>query len=321
MFDKIKDLLKNNIQVNQTIILSFILIIWVHFYNLDISYLEISFIFLSVIILDLFFIKFNTGKWIFPFSWLNAWFWIAFFLRSSDLIIYFFAALLAIVWKHIFKVNWKHFMNPSNMGVFLVLVLFPQYAWINSLQWWNYTGIISYEYILIFILVFLLWIFISLRVYKFFKFTYLYDLILPFFLLHSILFFIIPYYETFSIYLQFFNVSFFIFTFFMLTDPKTVPKKSLTRVFYSFSIVLTFYILQFFINEGYSILWALFINTLLLPLVWKLEQYSINKFITKSIVFYLLLLWLMIISILVLVNIYPRPDLVFDNLCNQLICR
>jgi len=321
MFDKVKDLLKNNIQVNQTIILSLILFIWIQFYNLDISYIEVSFIFLVVIILDLLFIKYNKGEWMFPYSWLNAWFWIAFFLRSTDLIIYAFAAILAIVWKNIFRVEWRHFMNPSNMWVFLTLVLFPQFAWINTLQWWNYTGIITYNYILVSVLVVLLWIFISLRVYKFFKFSYLYDLILPFFILHSILFFIIPYYEDFSVYVMFFNVSFFIFTFFMLTDPKTVPKKSLTRVFYSFSIVLTFYILQFFINEGYSILWALFLNTLLLPLVWKLEQYIINKYITESIVFYLILLWLMILSIIVMINIYPRPDLVFDNLCNQLICK
>jgi len=321
MFNKIKDLLKNNIQVNQTIILSLLLFIGVEYYNLSISYVEILFTFFMVIILDLFFLKYNTWKWSFPFSWVNAWFWILFFLRSTDLIIYAFAAILAIVWKNVFRVNDRHFMNPSNMWVFLTLILFPQFAWINTLQWWNYTGIITYKYILIFLFVLLLWIFISLRVKKFFKFKYLYDLILPFFLFHSILFFIIPYYEDFSSYMLFFNVSFFIFTFFMLTDPKTVPEKSITRVFYSFSIVLTFYVLQFFINEWYAILWALFFNTLLLPLVWKNENIFIYKYINKSIFIYLTLILLMILSIIVLVNIYPRPDLVFDNLCNQVFCR
>ena len=314
---KILNLLKSNIQVNQTIILTFLLLMWVEIYDLNISYLEIFITFLTVISLDLFFIKYNTWKWVFPFSWVNAWFWITFFLRSTDLILYIFAWVLAIVWKNVFKKDGKHFMNPSNMWVFLTLVLFPQYAWINTLQWWNYNWSIEYNYFIILFIVFLLWIFISLRVKNFFKFNYLMDLILPFFLLHSILFFVIPFHETFNWYLEFFSVSFFIFTFFMLTDPKTVPKKSLSRVFYSISIVITFYLLQFFINEWYSILWALFLNTLLLPYIWKIEKKS-NK---NIIIFYLILLGFLILLLGILILLYWRPDLVFDNICNQLICK
>lgn len=321
MFNKIKEMLQNNIQLNQTIILTFLLFVWVEFYDLNISYLEIFVTFSTVILLDAFFIKFRTWKWSFPFSWVNPWFWISFFLRSSDLILYVFAWILAIVWKNVFRINWRHFFNPSNMGVFLTLVLFPQFAWINTLQWGNYNWSITWTYLFALIVVFILGVWISLRVKKFFNFTFLYDLILPFFLLHSILFFIIPYSEDWSSYITFFSVSFFIFLFYMITDPKTVPEKSKNRVFYSISIVLTFYILQFFINEWYAILGSLFFNTLLLPYVWKVEKNTNNKTIDKSISFYLILISFMLVSLLILINLYGRPDLVFDNVCNQLICK
>ena len=103
----------------------------------------------------------------------------------------------------------------------------------------------------------------------------------------------------------------------MFTDPKTVPKTSLVRVFYSISIVFTFYFLQFFINENYSILWALFLNTLLLPIVWNTEKLKSSK----AVVLYLILISIILISLVILIYLNGRPDLVFDNLCNQIICK
>lgn len=321
MIMKIIELIKSNIQLNQTIILWFLLLVWVEYYNLNISYLEIFITFFTVILLDLFFLKQNTWKWIFPFSWVNAWFWISFFLRSEDLVIYIFAWILAIVWKNTFKVDWKHFMNPSNMAVFLCLVLFPQYAWINTLQWWNYSGEISFSYLISLILVIVLGFFISFRVFKFFKFNYIFDLILPFLILHSILFFIIPYSENISWYIEFFSVSFLIFTFFMLTDPKTVPKKSIIRFLYTISIVISFYLLQFFINEWYAILWSLFINTLLLPIIWKLERNNIKEKSIWIYAFYLILLPFEVILLYYFIMYFWQPDLLFDNVCWQLFCK
>ena len=307
----------NNIQLNQTLVLSSILIIGVEFYWLDISYLEIVTTFFSVILLDLLFIKYNSWKWVFPFSWVNAWFWISFFLRSDDLAIYFFAAFLAIFWKHIFTINKKHFMNPSNMWVFLTLLLFPWFSWVNTLQWWNYTWSLDIYYISMLLLTFTFWFFMCYKVYKTFNFKYIYDLILPFIILHFLLFFIILVWENFTTFKVFFSISFFIFTFFMFTDPKTVPKTSLVRVFYSISIVFTFYFLQFFINENYSILWALFLNTLLLPIVWNTEKLKSSK----AVVLYLILISIILISLVILIYLNGRPDLVFDNLCNQIICK
>ena len=321
VMNKILELLKNNIQINQTLVLSFLLVIWVEFYSLNISYVEILVTFLTVIILDLFFIKINSWKWIFPFSGVNAWFWISFFLRSEDIIIYIFAWLLAIVWKNIFQIGGRHFMNPSNMWVFLTLILFPQFAYINTLQWWNYSWEISISYWISLLLVLILGIFISLRVFKIFQFNYLVDLILPFLLAHSLLFFVIPFYENIYGYVEFFSVSFLIFTFFMITDPKTVPQKSINRILYSISMVFSFYILQFFINESYSLLGSLFVNTLLLPIIWSLETKYIKNKSRDIYIFYLILLLFEIFLMSYLLLHYWQPDLLFDNVCGQLFCK
>ena len=311
-----------NIQLYQTCILSIILFVGVYFFRLDISSLEIWITFLTVIFLDYLFIK----KWDFsitshiPYSWINAAFWICFFLRSEDIILYVFAWMIAILSKKIIHIKWKHFLNPSNIGILITLFLFPQYTWINTLQWWNYSGIITSEYVVMMVLVICLWIYISVHVKRLLHYSYIWDYIIPFFLLHSILFFIIPYSEPISSYFLFFNISFFIFLFFMITDPKTIPQKSLSRFWYSFILVENFYILQFFINENYALLTSLFLWTLILPIIRELEIDKKYKYINSNI-FLLLYNLLNIFVITLCLYLYWQPDLVFDNVCNQMFCK
>jgi hypothetical protein len=57
----------------------------------------------------------------------------------------------------------------------------------------------------------------------------------------------------------------------MISDPITVPSKSSSRVFFAINIALAFYVLQFFINEAYSFILSLTINSLTLPIIWRLE--------------------------------------------------
>jgi len=266
-----------NVQLYQTTFLASILSIGVFFFHLNISFLEIFLTFFTVIFLD-FLIRNNfkfSSRVKFPYSGVNAAFGICFFLRTDDSILYVFAWLLAIIWKHFLTAWWRHFLNPSNMAVFLTLFLFPQYTWVNTLQWWNYSGTFGWQYIAILLFVITLWVYITTRVRKILGYEYLFSYIIPFLWLHIIAFFIIPYYEPFSSFFLFFNVSFFIFTFFMITDPKTIPSTSIWRIFFATMIVQWFYVLQFFINETYSILWSLFFSTLFLPFIRKCEKNNV----------------------------------------------
>jgi len=305
------------------LLLSIIIFIWIEFYWLNISYIKLIIIFSTVIITDAFFIKLNKWKWEFPFSWVNAWFWISFFLRTDELIIYFFAWLIAILWKNFIRIKGRHFFNPSNMGVFISLILFPHYTWVNTLQWWNYTWIVSFKYIIIISIILLFWSIITYRVFKFFNYKYFIDYLTPFLLIHIILFFTIPYHESINSALLFFSVSFFIFMFHMISDPKTVPEKWFSRFFYAINIVLTFYVLQFFINETYAMLWSLFFNTLQLPIIWYLESKNENVklFCKKANAYLIIMNIILMLIILFLISKYWRPDLVFDNVCNQLFCK
>ena len=306
-----------NIQVYQTLILSSILCIWVIFFHLDISYLEIALTFSTVIGLDFLLTRYNSGKYIFPYSGVNAWFGISFFLRSDDAIVYIFAGFLAIFWKHYITSTGKHFLNPSNMAVFATLMLFPWLTWVNGLQWGNYTGQLELNYIILLWGVFLLGCFMCFLVYQSFKMTYIYDYVLPFLTLHILAFFTIPVAENITTAAVFFSISFFIFMFFMMTDPKTVPKTSLVRSWYAIALVWNFYILQFLMNENYALLGSLFFNTLLLPCIWKLEAIKSRATLAKY-----LILWLIVLLLLVciLVHIYGRPDIWFNNICNQHTC-
>ena len=309
------------IQILQTIILSTVLFLGVYFFHLDINVLEITATFFTVILLD--YIFSNTWKLekVFPFSWVNAGFGICFFLRSNDLILYILAWFIAILGKHLIRIHGRHFLNPSNMAVVFILTLFPFYAWVNTLQWGNYsTGNLSSAYIYMFSLLLILGSIITYFVYNTFHFRYFLDYTFPFLITHFLLFFIIPFSETLSSATKFFNISFFIFTFFMMSDPKTVPEKSSSRVLYAILLVLNFYSLQFYINEMYAILYALFLNTLFLPFIWYLEKYTYKK-IPYSVFF---LLFLNIVSsIVILLSMYKywQPDLVFDNICVELFCK
>ena len=154
-----------------------------------------------------------------------------------------------------------------------------------------------------------------------FGFRYYLDYLLPFLVLHIILFFVIPYSESLSSALQFFGIPFFIFMFFMISDPKTVPERSESRFLYAISLVLNFYVLQFFINENYALLGSLFVNTLMLPLIWYLEKKKMFLRINRATIFLVDYVLILISSLPILVHIYGQPDLVFDNRCNQLICK
>jgi hypothetical protein len=80
----------------------------------------------------------------------------------------------------------------------------------------------------------------------------------------------------------------------MISDPKTVPAKSISRVFFAINIVLAFYALQFFINEAYSLVLSLTVNSVTLPIIWKLEKYE-----NKNYNIYFLLAILLLLSAII----------------------
>lgn len=127
--------LPKNPQIYQTIFLASLLNAGILFFGLHFDYIKLFTVFASCITFDTLLRYFQTRKWSFPYSGVNAGFGISFFLRTDYLILYVLAAFIAISSKHIFRIENRHFFNPSNFGVFLVLMIFPLVSWTNPLQW------------------------------------------------------------------------------------------------------------------------------------------------------------------------------------------
>lgn len=327
-FKFIYSLIKKNIQFNQTLTLSMILLLWINIYNLNISFFQVFVVFSTVITTDFLINWYKTWKIFFPYSWLNSWFWISFFLRATDTILFFWAWIIAILVKHFFTTALfndnkpRHFFNPSNFAVFITLILFPAFTWINPLQWWNYVDSIYYYIILLVIII------LGIRM-QFKCKSIIWESTLPViisFFLSSIIMFFFFAQESYNSALSFFTWSFFTFIFFMITDPKTVPENFINKILFWIWITFFFYILQYFINENYSILWWLFFMTILLPFIWFYESKDkkwkyLNKFkitFSNKILFYFLIILFLIIIIFSYYNWIP--DLVFDNRCLELFC-
>lgn len=307
-----------NPQVYQTIFLMIVLNLGINFYGLYFDYTKFFVVFLSCIWFDIIYTKLITWNWRWPYSGINAGFWISFFLRTDILALYILAAFFAISSKHLFRVNGKHFLNPSNFWSFSLLVLFPQITWTNPLQWWKINeGNIWYYGILALILT--LWFLIIWRVRISIKKNLLW-LVLPFMGVHLLAYLTFGDVGSWISFTKWYSPAFFVFTFFMLTDPQITPDNNWSKWLFAANTAILIYLLQFFINENYSTLASLFLMTLTLPIIHKLDLYNFYKKCTYGNMFYIALFFIILILLVISIQVIGPIDLVFDNRCRQLLC-
>ncbi len=114
-------------------------------------------------------------------------------------------------------------------------------------------------------------------------------IILPFFITHFLIVALLTQ-ESWLSYHLIYAPSFFIFTFYMITDPQTVLSNIYSRIAFGSLVAVGFFVLQFFINENYSILASLFICTIFIPIIRYFDEKNIYKKITigNVIIFFLL---------------------------------
>jgi len=308
----------NKIQIIQTFILISILFVWVYVFWLYLNLIKIATVFISVVVFDVllsYIFTWNKDSWL-NLSKVNMAFGILFFLRTDILWIYILVSFVTVLSKYLFLYKWKHFFNPSNFWVAFALLLFPPYAYTNPLQWTF--DISSSTYWLVFFIVCIVWfLFLEYMLYKYLKMTQIF-LILSFVITHILLFFSIWTHEGIDSALSLFSISFLIFAFFMITDPKTTPKYDINKIFFWISVAIWYYILSYFTNENFNLIWSLFIVILFLPLIWSFEEKYKNykKYIWWFFVFFLssfILIWLFLY--------YWHLDLQFANRCISIICK
>ena len=179
-------------------------------------------------------------------------------LKTNHWTIAALAAVISIASKYIIRINGKHIFNPSALGIVSVL-LFTGQAWISPGQWGSGIVILFAVLSLGFIVV--------TRVQKL-------DISLAFLLTFGLLLYvrqIIYLGWPMDYFVQSLSTgSLLLFSFFMITDPRTTPNHSLARIVWSVAIAaVAFYLTTFKFMNGAPI-WVLVFAQPLVPVLDKL---------------------------------------------------
>ncbi|MDH5741536.1 MAG: RnfABCDGE type electron transport complex subunit D [Nitrospira sp.] len=187
-------------------------------------------------------------------------------LRTNDLLVAVFAALIAIGSKFVIRWNGKHIFNPTNFA--LVFVLTSGLGWISPGQW----GQVAWFGFLIACLGSL----IITRAARA-------DVTLAFLAFYIALLVIRALWlgDPLTIPLhQIESGALLIFAFFMISDPKTTPDSRMGRIIYALLVALTALYVQFGFFKPNGPLWGLIACSPLVPLLDRLfpgSQYDWSK--------------------------------------------
>lgn len=164
-------------------------------------------------------------------------------------------SVITIASKFIFRINKTHFINPTNAGIILTIILFGK-GWISPGQW----GTLS----------FLTFFIIGVGLMVVTKSNRL-DTALTFLICAFTLDYLrIVIYQgwDFSVLLhKYTNGSIILFIFFMITDPRSTPQHRGARIFWAVILSLTTYYLSYSMQIYTAPLWALFYCSFLTPVL------------------------------------------------------
>ncbi len=218
-------------------------------------------VFTTCVSMDLILGKIRTNKWIFPLSGIIASSGMFLVLDAYGIWPYFIVGVLAILSKHLLRVNDRHIFNPNNFGVMLVISAFPSSAMLTAARWGGHI-----LWVLIFMILGLIitihakrWILAVSYLSFFAMYVLIKSLLLPV----SLTFLMIP----------LFSPALHLYTYFMITDPRTSPDSPKEQVLFAFCVATVDTYLRYMQNKNAPII-ALFIVCLLYNTrkFWRLEK-------------------------------------------------
>jgi enediyne biosynthesis protein E5 len=179
-------------------------------------------------------------------------------LKTNHWYISLLAAFITVAGKYIFRFDKKHIFNPSAFGI-VVTILLTKDAWLSPGQWGSTT--------VIFFLVITLGTIVVTRVQKL-------DISLAFLLTYAGLL----YWRQVMVLgwpLDFFlhsvsTGSLLLFTFFMISDPKTSPNHPAARIIWAVLIAVAAFYLSAFKWKYNTLIWVLVAAAPLVPLLNKI---------------------------------------------------
>ena len=192
-------------------------------------------------------------------------------LRADSLWLHPLVACLAISGKFLIRIRGKHLFNPANFGVGLALIALPG-AWVSPGQWGNDLGVAVWLIALGALVAnksrrddvawLFLGTFLGLTAARLFFLGYSFERGIEI-LAHQAL-----------------NGALLLFTFFMISDPMTLPYRPAARRLHVVLVAFVAFIWQFLFYRPNGALWALLCLAPLVPLwdfLWPGKQHNWHR--------------------------------------------
>ena len=219
---------------------------------------------------DMLFHRTFYGKWIIPKSGLISGLGLALLLRGPGYYPFLFAGTLAIASKHLLKIRGKHIWNPTAFGITLALLWVPGTTFISS-QWGRSAAIV--------------WVILNLGMLIMYR-VRRFDVVIAF----SSAYFLswltwvltngygLNDYAFWRAYNLAMTPAALIFTFFMITDPRTSPATRVGRIIYCFATAIL--AVWFTVNGQPGLFYGFFIVLAFVPLLdWLLVGRSLRSYL------------------------------------------
>jgi Na+-transporting NADH:ubiquinone oxidoreductase subunit NqrB len=178
-------------------------------------------------------------------------------LRSDTLWAHPLVAALAMSSKFVLRIHGKHLYNPANLGVIAAITLIPG-TWVSPGQWGNDLALAVWLLMLGTIVTTrarrldISWVFLG---------AFLGLVALRIMLLG----------QSWAIWWhQLGNGALLLFTFFMISDPMTIPNRRGPRIAYALIVAAAAIAWQYVLFRPNALIWALFLATPLVPLLDRL---------------------------------------------------
>lgn len=222
---------------------------------------------------DMLFHRTFYGKWIVPKSGLITGLGMALLLRGPGFYPFLFAGTLSIASKHLLKIRGKHIWNPSTFGITFALLWIPGTTFISA-QWGRSAAIV--------------WVILNLGMLIMYRVRRL-DVVVSFSLAYfgswgvwaltnGFLFDSYGFWRTYNLAV---TPAALIFTFFMITDPRTSPATHTGRIIYSVATAVL--AVWFTVNGQPGLFYGLFIVLCFVPLLdWLLVGRSLRSYLPRA---------------------------------------
>lgn len=219
----------NSLQLHQSLNLLFLLILGVTFSNVHLSWVNILAIIAFTLLIEHLFLYLRGHRPLYlSYASLTTAVGVIVLIYANALWIYFVIITLGLAQKHFLLIKGRHLFNPSNFALIVGLFFFYDDAHMIAGQFGD-------EF-LFSMIVLVLALSILVRVGRFlipFLFLFFYLLLQYVLIVHF------DPVQTFQeIYHRFFSVTFMLFIYFMLTDPRVTPEAYTEQVVFIFLVVL-----------------------------------------------------------------------------------